>query len=76
MLDENKLLGKISMYLGKSPEEIKTAAKSGNISEILNNLNKEDAHNIQKVIQDKNLAEKLLSSKEAQKLVKDVFGGK
>ena len=77
--EENKvenLLNKVSRYLGKSPDEVKNAAKNGNIKNVLNNLSANDAKNIQKIITDKNLAEKLLSTKEAQKLVKDVFGGK
>ena len=70
------LLNKVSKYLGKSPEEVKNAAKSGNIGGVLSNLDSNDAKNIQKIITDKNLTDKLLSTKEAQKLVKEVFGGK
>jgi hypothetical protein len=70
------LLNKVSKYLGKNPEEIKNAAKNGNIKSVLSNLSSKDAKNIEKIVTDKNLAEKLLSTKEAQKLVKDVFGGK
>ena len=77
--EENKvenLLNRVSKYLGKNPDEVKNAAKNGNIKNVLSNLSANDAKNIQKIITDKNLAEKLLSTKEAQKLVKDVFGGK
>ncbi len=79
MSENNKvdsLLEKVSKYLGKTPEEIKSAAKRGELSEVLNNLSKNDADNIQKIMKDKDLTEKLLSTEEAQKLVKDVFGGK
>lgn len=72
----NNLLNKVSKYLGKTPQEIKSAAKNGNTSDILSNLSENDAEHIRKIITDKNLTEKLLSTKEAQKLVKDVFGGK
>ncbi len=72
----DNLLEKVSKYLRKTPEEIKSAAQNGNIGDILNNLSRNDAENIQKIIKDKNLTEKLLSTKEAQKLVRDVFGGK
>lgn len=70
------LLNKVSKYLGKTPQEVKLAAKTGNTSDILSNLSKNDAEHIKKIITDKNLTEKLLSTKEAQRLVKDVFGGK
>ena len=70
------LLNKVSKYLRKNPEEVKKAVKDGNIKGVLSNLSSKDANNIEKIITDKNLAEKLLSTKEAQKLVKDVFGGK
>lgn len=72
----DNLLNKVSKYLGKNPQEIKTAAKNGDIKGVLSNLSSKDAKNIEKIITDKNLAEKLLSTREAQKLVKDVFGGK
>ncbi len=69
------ILNKVSKYLGKTPEEIKLAAKTGNTSSILNNFSKEDAKRIQDIITDKDLTQKLLSTKEAQRLVKDVLGG-
>ena len=69
------ILNKVSKYFGKTPEEIKVAAKTGNTKDILNNVSKEDAKRIQEIIADKDLTQKLLSTKEAQKLVKDVFGG-
>ena len=72
----DNLLNKVSKYLRKNPEEVKKAVKDGNIKGVLSNLSSKDANNIEKIITDKNLAEKLLSTKEAQKLVKDVFGGK
>ena len=72
----DNLLEKVSKYLGKTPKEVKSAAKEGNISSILDNLSKNDAESIKKIMNDKDLTEKLLSTKEAQKLVKDVFGGK
>ena len=69
------ILNKVSKYLGKTPEEIKLVAKTGNTSSILNNFSKDDSKRIQDFITDKYLTQKLISTKEAQRLVKDVLGG-
>jgi len=80
--DKNKnakvdnLLNSVSKYLGKNPQELKDAMKNGNISQSLNNLNSEDAAKIKKVLNNKNLVSKLLSSPQAQKLLKDIMGDK
>lgn len=70
------LLNKVSQYLGKNTNEIKNAAQSGDIAKTLSNLNPEDSEKIQKVLTDKNLATKLLSTPQAQKLIKDLLGEK
>ena len=70
------LLNKVSQYLGKNSSELKNAAQNGDMSKVLNNLNAEDSQKIQKVLTDKNLATKLLSTPQAQKLIKDLLGEK
>lgn len=68
------LLNSVSKYLGKDPQSLKESMKNGNIAQSLSNLNSEDAAKINKVLSDKNLASKLLSSPKAQKLLKDIMG--
>lgn len=70
------LLNSVSKYLGKDPQSLKESMKNGNIVQSLNNLNSEDAAKIKKVLSDKNLASKLLSSPKAQQLLKDIMGDK
>ena len=70
------LLNTVSKYLGKDPQSLKESMKTGNIAQSLNNLNSEDAAKIKKVLSDKNLASKLLSSPKAQKLLNDIMGDK
>lgn len=68
------LLGAVSEKLGKSPEELKKATQSGNIENLLGGLNQNDAQKIQKVLSDKNVANKLLASSQAQSLIKKLLG--
>lgn len=70
----DNLLNTVSRYLGKDPKKLKESMQNGNISRSLNNLNSEDAAKIKKVLSDKNLASKLLSSPKAQQLLKDIMG--
>ncbi len=68
------LLNSVSEKLGKSPEELKKATQSGNIENLLGGLNQNDAQKIQKVLSDKNVANKLLASSQAQSLIKKLLG--
>ncbi len=70
----DKILNIVSKYLGKTPEEIKSAAMSGDTSSLLSNFSQKDADLVQKILADKDLTQKILSTKLAQNLVKDVFG--
>lgn len=70
------LLNKVSSHLGKTPEELKQAAINGNVNNILGNLDKNESEKIQKILTDKNLSSKLLSTPQAQKLIKDLLGDK
>lgn len=72
----NNLLNKVSEHLGQTPESLKKAMTSGDLSQSLKNISKEDVQKIQKVLTDKNLAAKLLSTPQAQKLMKDLIGDK
>ena len=55
------LLKSVSDKLGKSPEELKKAS---------------DAQKIQKILSDKNAANKILSTPQAQSLIKKLLGDK
>lgn len=81
MLNQNNnkvdnLLKSVSDKLGKSPKELKEASKSGNIQNLLSNLAPGDAQKIQKILSDKNAANKILSTPQAQSLLKQLMGDK
>lgn len=70
------LLNQVSSHLGKTPDELKKAAINGNMDTVLNNLDKNESLKIQQILSDKNLSSKLLSTPQAQKLMKDLLGDK
>ena len=70
------LLKSVSDKLGKSPEELKKASETGNIENLLGNLRPNDAQKIQKILSDKNAAKKILSTPQAQSLIKKLLGDK
>ncbi len=71
-----KLLKSVSNKLGKSPEELKDASQSGNVENLLSNLNPSDAQKIKKLLSDKDAANKILSTPQAQSLIKQLLGDK
>ena len=70
------LLKSVSDKLRKSPEELKKASETGNIENLLGNLRPNDAQKIQKILSDKNAANKILSTPQAQSLIKKLLGDK
>ena len=70
------LLKSVSDKLGKSPEELKKASETGNVENLLGNLNPNDAQKIKKILADKNAANKILSTPQAQSLIKKLLGDK
>lgn len=70
------LLKSVADRLRKSPEELKKASQSGNVNNLLGNLAPDDAQKIQKILSDKNVANKILSSPQAQSLIKKLLGDK
>lgn len=69
----NELLRTLSNRLGSNPEEIQHAVQSGNINNLLKGLNPNDAEKIKKAMENKNIAEKLLASPQAQNLLKKLM---
>ena len=71
----NNLINQASKHLGVDPSKLKESAKSGNVSDVLKNLDPKDAKKIQNVVSDKNAANKLLSTPQAKALLKKILGG-
>ena len=69
-----KLLNVAAQRLGKQPEQLKQQAENGTLQKMLNNLNANDAAKLQQVLSDKEAANKLLNSPQAQVLLKKFLG--
>ncbi len=72
--DFENLLKSVSNQLGKSPEELTQASQNGDIENLLGNLNPSDAQKIKKILSDKNMSNKILSTPQAQNLIKKLLG--
>ncbi len=59
--------------LGTTPEALKTAAQSGDLSKMLGNATSNESAAMKKVLSDPEAAKKLLSTPQAQKLM-ELFG--
>ncbi len=73
-LDE--MLKTASQKLGTDPENLKKAAASGKIKDILKNIGNEKAKEVEKILSNKEAASKLLSTPKAQQLLKKLLGEK
>lgn len=70
------MLRQAAQKLGTSPEQLKNSAQNGQLNQLLSGLSSNDAATLQKVLTDKNAANKLLSTPQAQQLLKTLMGGK
>lgn len=73
--DELQNLLKIAAErLGTQPDKLKQQAENGNLQNMINNLNANDAAKLQQVLSDKDAANRLLSTPQAQILLKKFLG--
>lgn len=72
--EKQVLLNLLSQRLGKRPEEIMQYAQNGNLSSLLQNMNPNDAATLQKVLNDQQAIQKLISSPQAQDLLRRLNG--
>ncbi|BED93101.1 MAG: hypothetical protein RsTaC01_1061 [Candidatus Paraimprobicoccus trichonymphae] len=70
----DELIDKASQKLKIKPDELKNCTQSGNIKEILKNLNENDIEKIEKILSDKKSSEKLLATPKAQEIIKKIMG--
>ena len=75
--DELEALLKLAAQrLGTNPNTLKDKAQSGELSKLLGNMSSSDAAKLQQVLSDKDAANKLLSTPQAQMLLQKLMGGK
>lgn len=75
-LNQDEILKIASQKLGVDSKTIKNAAKSEKREQLLKNLSDSDKQKVSKVLNDPELTKKLLSSPQAQSLLKNFFGDK
>lgn len=63
------LLQVTAQRMGTTPEALKTAAQSGNLSQMMGHMGAKESAAMQKVLTDPEAAKKLLSTPQAQKLL-------
>ena len=68
-----KIIQLASRKLGVSPEKLKSTVESVNVEDMLGSMRKEDADKLKNLMQNKSAREKLLSSPEAAKIIKNMF---
>lgn len=66
----DNLVNTASKHLNTSPEDLKKAAQNGNIQKLLNNMSPSQAAQLQRILSDENAAKKLLSTPQAQALLR------
>ncbi|NMB30151.1 MAG: hypothetical protein GX988_01715 [Clostridiales bacterium] len=68
------MLNMVSKKSGKSPEELLQALESGNVEDALSSLCPNDAQKIQQILKSPNVANQILSSPEAQGILRKISG--
>lgn len=70
------ILNSLSQKLGESPDKLKANMQNGDMSKVFNNMDKKQAEKVQSILNDKEKTEKLLSTPQAQALLKKLMGDK
>ena len=66
----DRLVNTASKHLNTSPDELKNAAQSGNMQKLFSQMSPSQAQQLQKILSDENAAKKLLSTPQAQALLR------
>ena len=72
----NQMIDSMSANLGGNSGALKDAVNNGSAETLLNNLKPEDAAKVQAILQNKSAAAKLLSTPQAQALLRKFIEGK
>lgn len=70
------ILNSLSQKLGESPDKLKANMQKGDMSKMFNNMDKKQAEKVQSILNDREKTEKLLSTPQAQALLKKLMGDK
>lgn len=70
----NEILKSLSQKLNTTPENLKSAVEQGNLQDITKTMDSSQAEKLNKVLSDPNMAQKLMSTPQAQELMKKLMG--
>ena len=71
-----EIINSLSKKLGENPQTIKESAKKGDIGKLLGKMDEKQAEKIRSILNDREKTERLLSSPQAQALIKKLSGEK
>lgn len=70
----NSLVNKLSQHLNATPQQVTDALNKGNLTKILENMDSAKAQQINSILSDPEQAKKVLSTPQAQALIKKLMG--
>lgn len=70
------LLQMASKKVGTTPENLKSNLEKGDLSQVMGSMSTEDSQKLKNVLENKELTQKIISSPEAQELIKKLSGNK
>ena len=66
------ILNTVSTKLGITPEKLKEALKTGDVSKALENMPKKDAEKLKAILNNPEMVKKVMNSRQAQELKKNL----
>ena len=70
----NSLIGMLSQRLNAEPEQVKKKKKKGKLDKVLMNMDQKQASKISAILSDPEQSKKVLSTPQAQALIKKLMG--
>ena len=68
------LINMVSKKMGASPDDLKKNLQSGDINNITKSMSSDDAEKLKQALSNKELTQKIMSSPEAQEIMKKLSG--
>ncbi len=70
----NSMIDQLSQRLNADSKDVRAALEKGNLDKVLQNMNHTQAEKISKILSDPEESKKVLSSPQAQALIKKLMG--
>lgn len=72
----NELIGMASQKLGTDPQKLKAQLEKGAFDDVIKNLNSKQSNQINQLLNNPKALEQVLNTPQAQKLLRDLMGGR